>query len=146
MDDTHMREELQKQHIRSHNGGYLHSEAFCLMKYATKDGTEVEYIWNSRDGVTPFIVRSRTGAEMTHVDWRNDRRVPDYEPQIGERIFVDLTPMRARILTTEMVNRHWDQMPDDYRQGAGSKEDMIERIVAEDLKQPGQPDLIEVGP
>jgi hypothetical protein len=114
------------------------------MKYATKDGGEVEYIWNSRDGVTPFSVRSRSGAEMTHVDWRNDRRIPDYEPQIGERIFVDLTPMRARILATAMVNRYWDHPEYPMSERYERREDAIDAMVSSDLRQSGQPDLIEV--
>jgi hypothetical protein len=73
-------------------GGYLHNEAFCLMKYATKDGAEVEWIWNSRDGVTPFVVHSRSGQEMSHVQWQFDRRLPNYEPLAGERVFVDMSP------------------------------------------------------
>jgi hypothetical protein len=141
-----MHEDDLEQQARACNGGYLHGEAFCLMTYATRDGSEVEYIWNSRDGVTPFTVRSRSGAEMRHVDWLNDRRVPNYEPQIGERIFVDLTPMRARILATEVVDRYWDQIPSEDRQGVGSKEDLIDLIVVEDLRRLGEPDLIEVGP
>lgn len=78
---------------------YDHAESFMLMKYATrKDGPGpdplVERIWNSRDGVTPFIVRAPDGREMTHADWGKDQ----YEPfwphtglKVGDRIFVDMT-------------------------------------------------------
>jgi hypothetical protein len=132
--------------FRKRSGGYLHTEAFCLMKYATKDGSEVEYIWNSRDGVTPFMVHSRSGAEMQHVDWQHDRCIPDYEPQIGERIFVDLTPMRARILAAEMVSRYWDHPEYPLSTQYDSREDAIVAIVEADMSRPGQPDLIEVRP
>jgi hypothetical protein len=33
----------------------LHKEAFMLMRYVSEGGTEVINIWNSRDGVTPFV-------------------------------------------------------------------------------------------
>lgn len=78
---------------------YDHAEAFMLMKYATrKDGPGpdpiVERIWNSRDGVTPFVVRSTDGREMQHVDWRNDVYAPHHPHtglKVGDRIFVDMT-------------------------------------------------------
>ncbi len=75
---------------------YRHAAAFCLMTYRADDGTEEEQIWNSRDGVTPYVIRLRSGKTAAHVDWRNDRRMPDYEPPAGSRIFVDLTEERAR--------------------------------------------------
>lgn len=69
---------------------YRQVEAFCLMRYASADGEIVEWIWNSRDGVTPFTVRSRDGsAELTHIDWQHDIRNPYYRPRPGERVFVN---------------------------------------------------------
>jgi hypothetical protein len=70
---------------------FAHREAYCLMKYASRCGTVVEWIWNSRDGVTPFIVTSRCGKEMSHVQWAFDVRIRNYKPLPGERIFVDAT-------------------------------------------------------
>lgn len=48
---------------------YQHAEAFCLMQYASKDGSEREIVWNSRDGVTPAqedasTLRKRGGPEF----------------------------------------------------------------------------------
>lgn len=89
---------------------YRHKEAFCLMKYATEDGSEVEWIWNSRDGVTPFCVANRAGDKvMTHVDWHLDRRILNYQPRPGERVFVSLTAARAIELATRRVEEHWDR-------------------------------------
>lgn len=69
---------------------YNHTEAFCVMKYASRDGREVEYLWNSRDGVTPYIVIARDGVtELRHVDWNLDCQEPDRIPEVGERIFID---------------------------------------------------------
>lgn len=88
--------------------GHRHVEAYCLMKYQAIDGSEVEWIWNSRDGVTPFCVRSRSGKEMRHVDWRLDRYLPNYRPVAGERIFVDLPPAVAREDAERKVEAYWD--------------------------------------
>lgn len=70
------------------NPEYNHAEAFCLMRYASKDGRVSEWIWNSRDGVTPFIVTAKDGkTELTHVNWRGDECRPDHVLQPGDRYF-----------------------------------------------------------
>jgi hypothetical protein len=74
---------------------HKHIEAFCLMKYRSDDGTEEEIIWNSRDGVTPFVITLRSGKSATHVDWQSDVYAPDYVPKSGDRIFIDLTMEKA---------------------------------------------------
>jgi hypothetical protein len=66
---------------------YKHMEAFRLMTYRSDDGTEEELIWNSRDGVTPFVIRLRSGKTATHVNWTNDRRIPDHQLKHGDRYF-----------------------------------------------------------
>jgi hypothetical protein len=69
---------------------YNHSEAYCLMVYATEDRSEVETIWNSRDGVTPFCIKSRDGSKfMNHIDWHRDMPDPDFVPPYGSRVFID---------------------------------------------------------
>lgn len=80
--------------------GYAHGEAYKVMKYASDDGKLVERIWNSRDGVTPFIVRSADGVEMKHVDWPQDVYQPFWPHvraglKVGDRIFVDMTREEA---------------------------------------------------
>jgi hypothetical protein len=112
---------------------YQHAEAFCLMKYRSDDGTEEELIWNSRDGVTPFTITLRSGKRATHADWQNDRRLPDYQPPAGSRIFVDLTPERAR----EIAERNVDIYP-QY----GNRKRAVEELAA-DYLQPGTPDIVE---
>ena len=71
--------------------GYKHREAFCLMQYRSDDGTESEQLWNSRDGVTPFILSSRNGKRMAHVEWNKDICDPYFTPRSGMRVFVDAT-------------------------------------------------------
>lgn len=124
-----------------------HVEAFRLMLYRDQAGNE-EWIWNSRDGVTPFALTSRQGHEARHADWHRDRYLPDHVPQVGDRIFVDLTPGRARELRTAYVERWWDKpihgecMSDRWP----SKEQAITELAEADLKfgGGGAPDLIEV--
>ncbi len=85
---------------------FQHKEAFCLMKYASDGGRTVEWIWNSRDGVTPFIVMSLDGIEMLHVQWSLDRYLPNYQPLPGERIFVDLTEQGAAEIAEKIVEKN----------------------------------------
>ena len=75
------------------------------MKYASLDGKEVEWIWNSRDGVSPFIVRSKSGKEMNHTQWEYDVRILNYRPLEGERVFVDARPELLRSRAEEMIKR-----------------------------------------
>lgn len=125
---------------------YQHAEAFCLMAYRSDDGTETELIWNSRDGVTPFVIALRSGKQATHADWRSDRRVPDYAPPPGSRIFVDLTPERARELAERNVSRYLGNpdMRDMLLDQFGDRERAIEGLAASYLEQEGTPDLVEV--
>lgn len=121
---------------------YDHVEAFCLMLYRDTAGNE-EWIWNSRDGVTPFCITSRQGLEARHVEWHRDRRVPDHKPKPGERIFVDLTIEKAREYRTRYVERFWPryQMSERY----ASKEAAIEELANIDVSEhPGAPDIVEV--
>ena len=92
---------------------YQHREAFCLMQYRSDDGTEAEQLWNSRDGVTPFIITSRSGKRMTHVDWNSDECVPDFKPAKGMRIFVDATEE----LVTPALNEYVEKIFEDYHGG-----------------------------
>lgn len=62
------------------------------MVYQSDDGHVNEMIWNSRDGVTPFVVRSEDGEhELRHKIWRGEPVAPQHVPNVGDRIFVDAT-------------------------------------------------------
>lgn len=88
-------------------------EAFCLMKYVNSATGKVEWLWNSRDGVTPFgledswpdsmatmqhLARWSAGERdlsanpdprmMQHADWHEDAFLPNFTPPIGFRVFV----------------------------------------------------------
>lgn len=124
---------------------HSHKEAFMVMKYASADGRVVEFIWNSRDGVTPFIIHSRDGVELSHVEWKRDRYLPEYRPQPGERIFVDLTPERARASSARMVEQFWDAPQYAMRERYESQDEAIAALTKDALEHGGggAPDLIE---
>lgn len=74
------------------------------MTYTSEDGSESETLWNSRDGVSPFIVSSpNTGRPLAHTNRGADRYAPAHTPKVGDRIFVDLTEQRARVFAARRV-------------------------------------------
>lgn len=147
---------------------HVHGEAFCHMLYRADDGTEEEWIWNSRDGVTPFVITLRSGKEARHVEWHRDRYDPGHQPQPGERIFRDLLPDSAIVKRREFVEHWWDnpEMPMSEhpflgpmgKEGAARHLAMsdldplygMSREMREQLGMPsasetsGQPELVEV--
>ncbi len=77
---------------------YDHAEAFCVMQYHCESCGKNENLWNSRDGVTPFVIdcihcNGRTG--MQHNSWQLDTCTPDYVPNSIQRVFVDITLTKA---------------------------------------------------
>lgn len=74
---------------------YNHDEAYCLMTYKCQECKRTEVLWNSRDGVTPFIINcEKCNGQMQHVNWNQDVRNKNYIPKIGQRVFID-TPIDA---------------------------------------------------
>lgn len=83
---------------------YIHKEAFCLMLYECKRCGRSETLWNSRDGVTPFIIRCRhCNGDARHINWFMDECKPDHKPKVGQRIFVDMTKEKARELAKHLI-------------------------------------------
>ncbi len=117
---------------------YRPCEAFCLMTYQCKSCSTTERIWNSRDGVTPFIVRcARCGGEMQHVNWGGDIYDSNYIPGHGERVFIDLPaslrrPLAARRLELTKGTRYEVPLQD--------RERIIGQIVVG--LDPGEPFLV----
>jgi hypothetical protein len=125
---------------------YYHREAFCLMWYQDTDGNR-ERIWNSRDGVTPFSIRSRQGLDATHVDWDRDEWRPFHIPEVGDRIFVDLTVERATEYRTRWYDRNCSdpECKDDFLTLFPDREAAINQSAESDAKM-GAPDLVTVTP
>ncbi len=64
------------------------------MTYRCEKCGHIETIWNSRDGVTPFIVNcTHKGCEgmKQHISFRSDKFDMCYIPPKGSRMFVDNT-------------------------------------------------------
>lgn len=78
--------------------GHQHAEAFSWMTYGTKPGVQFIRlrIWNSRDGVTPFVTYSTEyGVELQHVNYDEDRYDPTYKPVKGDLIWRSWTEEEA---------------------------------------------------
>lgn len=107
------------------------NDAFLLMRYEGPHGLR-EWIWNSRDGVTPFCVQSADGkSELTHGNWHLDRYNPTYVPPVGSRVFVDLTEELARPLAQRRVERGWDAPEFPMSAHWPTKEAAVEEFVRE---------------
>lgn len=119
-----------------------HAEAFCLMLYRAKDGHE-EWLWNSRDGVTPFCIMSRNGQEMQHVEWHRDSFQPNRQPKVGDRIFVDVTRELAEPKLREYIDRFWEEGNYPMKTAYGSKKAAFERLLP-GRTEPGQPFVLEL--
>lgn len=85
------------------------AEAYMLMKYVSDDSSEIEWLWNSRDGVSPFGVSSRVSKDIiSHADWGEDAFVPNFVPPVGMRIFVTMTMEKALVIARKRVTEGWD--------------------------------------
>lgn len=122
---------------------YTHGEAFRRMLYRCNGGHS-EWIWNSRDGVTPFCVDCRQcDRETMHVNWKGDIFDPFYQPKPGERFFRDGTDAEARAI----VRKRCVPYEINGQQVPAPPPEEIERMVAEAPTwsefQPGWP-MLEV--
>lgn len=79
-----------------------------MMQYKDEVTDEIETIWNSRDGVTPYCITSKAGNKATHVNWQQDKYDPFHKLKLGERLFVDATPDLVREKATDYVTKYWN--------------------------------------
>jgi hypothetical protein len=119
---------------------YNHGEAFCLMRYECKDGKTVEWIWNSRDGVTPFIVMAKDGkTQMVHVNWQGDECRPDHVLQPGDRYFGSGT----REMAEREAKRRLDScIGTEYELKGQERAEMEARLVESMVADLGSPWLL----
>lgn len=68
-----------------------------------------EWLWNSRDGVTPFGIACDCGETMFHVDWSRDTYAPNFKPLKGQRIFANGTREEALYI----IGRRWHSMTEE---------------------------------
>jgi hypothetical protein len=130
--------------VTATKNGHQHPEAFALMTYASRDGRIKEVIWNSRDGVTPFCVTALDGeTELTHVNWQGDIYAPDWVPPLGSRMFVDLTPERAKQAALKNARAFWDH-PEYPASKQYESIEVFAELLAKEYLTPGAPDLVVV--
>lgn len=123
----------------------IHGEAFALMKYQNKVTGRVEWLWNSRDGVTPFVIddplvppgevqrfeqrRAKGKVDeahepdpraMAHADWHEDAFLPNYVPTDGTRMFVSWAdaPPAYKAAVAERWREHVEATRAEYPEGA----------------------------
>lgn len=124
-------------------------EGFKLMQYQGEKNGEIEWVWNSRDRITPFVIMSQDRTQkMQHVRWEEDAYAPGWVPRVGDRVFVDLTIERARELRRTYVERAWDVEVYGEKMSArwATKEAAIEELAQADFSEYGGhgPDLVVV--
>lgn len=133
-----------EQNPTPQTGVHKHVEAFRLMLYSSKDGKTLETIWNTRDGVTPFICASKDGKEeLRHVMWGGDPYAPHHVPNVGDRVFVDLSQRDAEELAWKTVERYWNAEEQPWCNQFASKQDAFEQVRSE-LCKPGAPTVVTV--
>lgn len=115
--------------------GYQHREGFCLMLYQGKESQRVVDIWNSRDGVTPFMCWFE-GEEYRHIAFQFDRCVPNHRPRPGDYFWRNMTYDEALVMATQRVDRMSPELSPRER------EDVIED-VARDIFHDGEAPMLE---
>src|SRR5574340_549317 len=135
---------------------HTHGEAFRLMRYHGRKGlSEITLIiWNSRDGVTPFMTYCREyGIELQHINWQNDLYMPDYKPKKGDLIWVSHTKETATKSAEESYKMHSEMLekyrnqkvdPEEYNlaileEMISNKQEYIDSAVHEMLFANGEP-------
>lgn len=130
------REEARK---RTHR----HREAFCHMIYqCLKCGTQ-RVIWNSRDGVTPFMLQCQADSDcdgsMQHREWQRDLYDPDYRLKEGNLYWRDMSDDEKLEFATEAVNNNWEHREFQMRRMFKAKEQAIKHFMSQ--YKPGSPML-----
>jgi hypothetical protein len=118
------------------------------MNYGARTGGATELIWNSRDGVTPFGIGSKAPGKsmLEHVAWKEDKCNPLHVPEVGERVFVDLTLERAMELRNLYVQAMWDHPDYPMHVRWRSMEEAVSDLAWGDYMSfwPHSPDVVVV--
>lgn len=133
-----------KPHVeRGKKTHFSHGEAFCHMLYISDDQRQWEWLWNSRDGVTPFIISSPTGKPMSHKYFGEDRFDPDYKPQPGDRIFVDCTKELIEQKAWERATNYWDDALYPLSKMFKTPDEAARKFI-EEWTKPGSPHVLTI--
>lgn len=92
--------------------GLADTDALSFVLYCLDD-ERWELLWNARNGSTPSRLRiASTGELAPRVPL--SMFAPNYVPSIGERVFVDLTEVRARQKVVEQLVELEQEQPAQY--------------------------------
>lgn len=126
--------------IRTEDFQYPH-EAFALMEYGCEECGKVEIIWNSRDGVTPFMVDCPfCHGTMQHINWSHDRFTPNYIPPIGSRVFFSCTNIHEVIqeVFDNYTEEVWERIKKNWAEYCTDRYELIWKTaqgnIADDLR------------
>lgn len=109
---------------------YAYNEAFCLMQYQCENCGNTETLWNSRDGVTPFIIGCAIcDGQMQHINWGDDICQPDHFPECGDRVFIDMTPELHNLAWRRSINTLWDTTNYPMREKFKTKLEALKKIM-----------------
>jgi hypothetical protein len=118
---------------------YKHKEAFALMYYENKETKTGFMVWNSRDGVTPFIVFEGS-KEYQHTHWGMDKipnqaYVESHLIKDGQRIFRDTTEAEAVDRAARRV-RSFNGTEFEVEVGSDRYNDLITSLTQDFLQDP----------
>lgn len=115
---------------------FNHAEAFCLMQYKCKACGLTEMLYNSRDGVTPFIIRCVCcGGEAQHVNWSRDFRI------LNLRVFVNITEERAREIAEARLSHPACGVEPPVK-GTPEYDKLVNSMTADIYKDGTTPDIV----
>lgn len=118
------------------NTNFNHAEAFCLMQYKCEACGLTEMLYNSRDGVTPFIIRCvRCGGEAQHVNWKQDFRI------LNLRVFINMTEERAREIAEARLS-HSACGVEPPAKGTPEYDKLVNSIAADIYRDGTTPDIV----
>ena len=123
---------------------YNHKEAFAMMCYRCNNCSAIENVWNSRDGVTPFMIicPNCSELEMQHVNWDRDREVAIPLLREGDLVFTSETKEEAERRKKLYVENIWEKNTYGCREEFKTKENMVEQLMRS--FQEGQPSVKKV--
>lgn len=125
---------------------FVHGEAFMRMRYqCDANPRHWEIVWNSRDGVTPFIIDCRVCKEQaSHVNWSGDERDVAYVPEIGTRVFIDLSREAAEEAARKRVVEYWHHPTYPMSKSFETPEQARFALATRYLDSVGAPTVVEV--
>jgi hypothetical protein len=106
------------------------------MQYQCEKCKTLEVVWNSRDGVTPYIIKCRRcNGEMSHVRWDQDDCFPTYVPYPDERVFVntpkDVARLYAKMRIKLFTERRLASPPEDEEAQKELEDSIMEDIYGD---------------